>query len=109
RFRVAGCAMRLQCDTHGQKGHVPCLAQDGAFSDGRPRLLRDGARTVFDQPQAVFQLRDAELELVPFLARHETELAEGVVQGRTGALADPDCVATPPRRRLVDPRTDPFL
>src|SRR5947207_12032544 len=51
----------------------------------------------------MLQLRDPELELVPFLARDQTELAEHAVQRRPGLLTDAHGVAPPARRRLVDP------
>jgi hypothetical protein len=50
----------------------------------------------------VLDLSDAELELVPFVARDETELSERTVECRAGALANTNGVTAPPRRRFVD-------
>jgi len=50
----------------------------------------------------VLDLGDAELELVPFVAGHETELAKRAVECRAGAFADPNGVTPPPRRRFID-------
>src|SRR5712691_8747951 len=50
----------------------------------------------------MLDLGDAELELVPFVARHETELPKRAVECRAGALADTNGVTAPPRRGFVD-------
>src|SRR5262245_24758351 len=60
-------------------------------------------RLLLHETQPVLELGDAELELVPLLARHEAELAQHAVQRRAGLLPDADRVAAPARRRLVDP------
>src|SRR5919201_6207844 len=52
----------------------------------------------------MLDLRDAELQLVPVLARDEAELPEQVAQPVPPALADPQRVAAPARGRLVEER-----
>src|SRR5689334_16974431 len=51
----------------------------------------------------MLELGDTQLELVPLATRDETEIAKDTVERRAGALADAHRVATPARRRVVDP------
>ena len=52
----------------------------------------------------MLELGDAQLELVPFVARDESELAQHTVQRGAGTLAGTHGVAAPAGRRLLDPR-----
>src|SRR4051794_28841128 len=59
-----------------------------------------------EQVQPVLDLRDAELELVPVVLRHEAELAEDVAQPLPRALTDPQRVAAPARGRVAEQGAD---
>jgi hypothetical protein len=63
------------------------------------------ARSAFQEPQPVLELRDSQLQLVPFVARHHADVPENRLQRVACAFPDPDCVAAPARRRIVDPTT----
>ena len=58
------------------------------------RSARSDAR-LLDQPQAVLELGDAELELVELRARDEAELLEETVEPRARSLGEADRVAAP--------------
>src|SRR5204863_4088633 len=63
-------------------------------------------RLRLDQAQPVLKLCDAEVELVPLVTRDETELPEDAVDRRARLLPHAHGVATPARRRLLDPPAD---
>src|SRR5512133_1121486 len=74
----------------------------------RPRLLSrcawlGGWLRAFDEAQAVFELGDAELQLLQVRLRHEAELPEQALSGRA-RTADPLRFRTPTTRELVDER-----
>src|SRR5947199_10796284 len=54
----------------------------------------------------MLELRDAELQLVPIVARHEAQLAEEVAQPLARSLTDAHRVAAPAARELVEQRTE---
>src|SRR6185437_4327692 len=69
-------------------------------------VRRDAAerlRLRLDEPEPVLELGDAELELVPLVARDEAELVQDAVQRRARLLPHTHRVAAPARGRLVDP------
>src|SRR5579884_3808391 len=67
------------------------------------RELRTRVR-VFEQPQAVLELCDAELELVPLVARDEAELARDVADAVPRPLPHAQRVAAPARRHVLEQR-----
>src|SRR5689334_17781688 len=63
-----------------------------------------GLVAVFQQAQAMLDLGDAQLELVPLVPRHEPQLAGDVVDAAPRALAHAHGVAAPARRHVVEER-----
>src|SRR3989442_10375722 len=68
---------------------------------------------VFEQANAVLELRNAKLQLVPVLARHEPELAGEVLDAPPRALPPAHRIAAPAGRevigqgaQLVEPRSE---
>jgi hypothetical protein len=57
-----------------------------------------------EEPQPVLELRDAKLELVPFVSRHEAELARDVLHPPLRPFSEPDRVAPPAPRHIVEDR-----
>src|SRR3954468_21263071 len=54
----------------------------------------------------MLELRDAELQLVPVVARHEAQLAEEVAKALPRSLADAHRISAPAARELVEERTE---
>src|ERR671910_672513 len=59
---------------------------------------------VLQQPQAMLELRDAELELLHVVLRHQAELAEEPVERRPRLLAEASRISAPARGHLLDER-----
>src|SRR5207248_3278547 len=59
---------------------------------------------VFEQPQAMLELRDAKLELVPVVAGDEAQLAEEIAQPLPRSFPHAHGVASPAARELVEQR-----
>src|SRR5713226_2431879 len=66
-------------------------------------------RSALEQPEPVLKLCDTQLELVPFVARDETELAQRIVERLARALAHAHRVAAPTRGRVLDPAANLVL
>src|SRR5580693_3573620 len=79
------------------------LLRVAAVVAGALPLLVD---SLFEQPDAVLELGDAQIELVPVLAGDQSELVEERVQALPRALADPDGVAAPASRALLEQGTE---
>src|SRR4051812_39998378 len=101
----AGCAIRSVLHGTDEK---PALRR---FVPGTVKALYsawhqrcqalDGARA-FDEPQAVLELRGAELELVHLVARDEAELPGDTGEALPRPLADASRVAAPARDRVFE-------
>src|SRR5712691_6896133 len=78
---------------HGRKGKPSGLA-------GR----RNGSELwlLLDQPEPVFELGDAQFQLVELRARGEAEPDEEVVETLPRTLAEPRGIAPPPGQRVVE-------
>src|SRR2546429_9715742 len=72
-------------------------------------LVSHPVRASLNQPQPVLELRDAELELVPFIPRDRPELVESPAYRPAGAFADTDGIPAPARRRVIDPAANLVL
>src|SRR3954471_4648012 len=69
---------------------VPGTRRRSGSGAPRDTALRDRSRPVFEQPQAVLELRDTQVKLVPLVAGDEAELPERALNGGARALAEPD-------------------
>ena len=119
RCRARRARSHTASETPRERKSVTCLNSFGRrdhVSDGGDEISRErgpsafrenhgssglrlrGSR-VFEQAQPVLELRDPQLELVPFLARDEAELARQVLQRRL--LPSPTRSASPRQRDVT--------
>src|SRR4029078_6729778 len=78
----------------------PARSRRGGRADGQP--AGSSLILLLDEPQPVFDLRQAELELLVIAPGDQADFAEQRAERRAGALAHADSFSAPPAHDLVD-------